>query len=73
MAYKCPKTLGNKGLSGTLWFCNSIAFRILEDHEDAKEIVNDTYRKTRNTIPPNRPDPLKPGGGTVYYAFSTEK
>ena len=41
-------------------YCHSIAYRILEDPEDAKEIVNDTYLKTWNTIPPNRPAPLKP-------------
>ena len=27
-------------------YCHSIAYNILEDHEDAKEIVNDTYLKT---------------------------
>ena len=26
-------------------YCHSIAYNILEDHEDAKEIVNDTYLK----------------------------
>ena len=62
-------------------YCHSIAYRILEDHEDAKEIVNDTYLKTWNTVPPNRPDPLKPYVGmisrqlalNVYNARQTEK
>lgn len=32
---------------------------ILRDDEDTEEIVNDTYAKAWNTIPPERPDPLK--------------
>lgn len=37
-----------------------IAKNILEDEEDSKESVNDTYLKTWKSIPPNRPDPLLP-------------
>ncbi len=40
-------------------YCHYIAYNILSDHSDAEEIVNDTYLKTWNTIPPKRPDPLK--------------
>ena len=36
-----------------------IAKEILQDEEDAKEIVNDTYLKAWNSIPPERPNPLK--------------
>lgn len=39
-------------------YCYSIARRIVSNDEDAKEIVNDTYLKAWNTIPPNKPDPL---------------
>ncbi len=46
-------------------YCHYIAYQILADDEDAKEIVNDTYLKAWNTIPPNRPDPLKPYVGTI--------
>ena len=46
-------------------YCHYIAYRILADDEDAKEIVNDTYLKAWNTIPPNHPDPLKPYVGTI--------
>lgn len=46
-------------------YCHAIAFGILNDHEDAKEVVNDTYLKTWNTVPPNRPDPLKPYVGMI--------
>ena len=46
-------------------YCHYIAYRILEDDEDAKEIVNDTYLKTWQTIPPKRPDSLKPYVGMI--------
>ena len=40
-------------------YCHYIAYQILCDDMDAEEIVNDTYLKTWNTVPPNHPDPLK--------------
>ena len=46
-------------------YCHYIAYQILHNDEDAKEVVNDTYLKTWNTIPPGRPDPLKPYVGTI--------
>ena len=36
-------------------FCTSIAMNILNDREDSKECVNDTYLRTWNAIPPARP------------------
>ena len=36
-----------------------IAYGILSDEGDSKEIVNDTYMKAWNTIPPERPVALK--------------
>lgn len=36
-----------------------IAYSIVKNDEDAKEVVNDTYLKAWNTIPPERPNPLK--------------
>lgn len=36
-----------------------IAYGILSDEGDSKEIVNDTYMKAWNTIPPERPTLLK--------------
>ncbi len=62
-------------------YCHTIAYRILENDEDAKEIVNDTYLKTWNTIPPNRPNPLKSYVGMIsrqlsldrYDAYHTQK
>lgn len=46
-------------------YCHYIAYQILHNDEDAKEVVNDTYLKTWNTIPPQRPDPLKPYVGMI--------
>ncbi len=46
-------------------YCRYIAYQILHDDEDAKEIENDTYLAAWNTMPPNRPDPLKPYLGTL--------
>lgn len=39
----------------------SLAYRILHDHQDAEESVSDTYLKTWETIPPNRP--------VFFYAY----
>ena len=46
-------------------YCHYIAYQILCNNEDAYEVVNDTYLKAWNTIPPKRPDPLKPYVGTI--------
>jgi RNA polymerase sigma-70 factor (ECF subfamily) len=46
-------------------YLHYIAYRILESDEDAKEIVNDTYLKAWNTIPPNRPEALKAYVGMI--------
>ena len=46
-------------------YCRYIASRILEDDEDAEDIVNDTYMKLWETIPPNRPEKLKPYIGMI--------
>ena len=46
-------------------YCHYIAYRILSDDEEAREVVNDTYLRTWNTIPTQRPDPLKPYVGAI--------
>ncbi len=46
-------------------YCHYIAYNILSSNEDAEEIVNDTYLKVWNRIPPDRPDPLKPYVGMI--------
>ena len=54
-------------------YCHYIAYSILGDDEDAKEIVNDTYLKTWNTIPPNRPTHLKPYIGRISRQLSLNR
>ena len=50
-----------------------IAKEILQDEEDAKEIVNDTYLKAWNSIPPERPDPLKAFLGRITRQLSLNR
>ena len=38
--------------------CHSIAYNILNNHEDSEECVNDTYVGVWNAIPPTRPSNL---------------
>jgi len=40
-------------------FCRAIAFRILGSREDTAEVVNDSYLKLWELIPPQKPDPFK--------------
>lgn len=46
-------------------YCHYIAYQILYNDEDAEQIVNDTYLKIWNTIPPQRPDLLKSYAGMI--------
>ena len=39
--------------------CFRVAFRILGNREDAEECVNDAYLGVWNSVPPQRPDPLR--------------
>lgn len=39
--------------------CGNIARNILKNDRDAEECVNDAYLAAWNTIPPEKPDPLK--------------
>lgn len=40
-------------------YCFSIAYNILSNREDSEECLNDTWLKTWNTIPPQRPGRLR--------------
>ncbi len=53
-------------------YCHYIAYKILYNDADAEEIVNDTYLKAWNTIPPNRPEPLKPYLGMITRQLSLD-
>lgn len=52
-------------------YCHYIAYQILRDDEDAKEVVNDTYLKAWQTIPPKRPQAFKAYVGMIsrHLAF----
>ena len=52
-------------------YCYYIAYQILQSDEDANEVVNDTYLKAWQTIPPKRPEALKPYVGMIsrHLAF----
>ncbi len=53
--------------------CYSIAFRILGDHEDAMECVNDTYLRAWNSMPPERPDNLAAFLKTIARNLSLDR
>jgi RNA polymerase sigma-70 factor (ECF subfamily) len=40
-------------------YCHVIAYNILGNNEDAEEVVNDTYNRVWNAIPPERPNNLR--------------
>ena len=40
-------------------YCFGVAMRILKNHMDSEECVNDTWLRTWNTIPPTRPPVLR--------------
>lgn len=40
-------------------YCSSIANNILHDLSDSEEVVNDSYLRVWNTVPPKRPQSLK--------------
>lgn len=46
-------------------YCHYIAYQILHSDEDAQEVVNDTYLKTWQTVPPKRPERLKAYVGMI--------
>ena len=54
-------------------YCYTIAYRILENDGDAKEIVNDTLLKAWNTIPNSRPDSLKSYVGMISRQLSLDR
>ena len=51
----------------------SVAYSILRNHEDSREIVNDTYLKAWNSIPPARPNNLKAFVGRITRQLSINR
>lgn len=54
-------------------YCYSIAYNILENHEDAEECVNDTYVDAWNQIPPHSPTILSTFLGKITRRISIDK
>lgn len=50
-----------------------IAKNILNDHEDSKECINDTYLRAWNTIPPNCPPKLAYYLGRITRGLSIDR
>ena len=46
-------------------YCHYIAYQILQDEEDSRECVNDTYHQAWNAIPPQRPVRFQPWLGRI--------
>lgn len=54
-------------------YCQYIAYRILNNKEDAEECVNDTYLRTWNSIPPQRPTMLATYLGKITRNLALNK
>ncbi|MCL9661698.1 sigma-70 family RNA polymerase sigma factor [Paenibacillus hunanensis] len=54
-------------------YCYSISYNILHDSEDAEECVNDTWLRTWNAIPPQRPNKLSFFVGRITRNLSLDK
>ncbi len=54
-------------------YCHYISYNILNNNEDAKECVNDTYMSAWNTIPPKRPECLSTFLGKITRNLSLNR
>lgn len=54
-------------------YCYAIAFNILNDSEDAAEMLNDTYMGAWNSMPPNRPAILSTFLGKITRRVSINR
>ena len=54
-------------------YCQSIAYRILKNKEDAEECVLDTWMKAWNSIPPDQPESLGTYLGTITRNLSFDR
>ncbi len=54
-------------------YCYSIAAHIVENEEDARECVNDTWLKAWETIPPNRPNRLSTFLGKITRNLALDR
>ena len=54
-------------------YCRYISFEILRNSEDSEEVVNDTYVKTWESIPPKNPPSLKNFLGKIVRSLSINR
>ena len=54
-------------------YCSFIAFHILNSNEDASECVNDTWLRSWNVMPPERPAMLKTFFGKITRNLSIDR
>lgn len=54
-------------------YCNYIAYQILGNEQDSMEVTNDAFLKAWNTIPPNRPKPLKAYVGMLSRQLAIDR
>ena len=54
-------------------YCRQISLHILRSREDAEECVNDTWLRTWNNIPPQRPNHLKAFLGKLTRNLSLDR
>ena len=54
-------------------YCYTIAYNILSDREDAEECENDTYLEAWQSMPPEKPDPLRGFLGMLSRRISLDR
>lgn len=54
-------------------YCYSIAYRILSNHEDSEESVNDTYIAAWHAIPPHKPSVLATFLGKITRRIAIDR
>ena len=54
-------------------YCQTIAYNILHNTEDAEECVSDTYLSAWNSMPDKRPEKLSPFLGKITRNFALKK
>ena len=54
-------------------YCRVIALNILDNIEDAEEVLNDTYNRVWNAIPPERPGNLRTFTGKITRNLALDK
>lgn len=54
-------------------YCTSIAYRLLNSIEDTEECLSDTWLRTWDSIPPHRPECLKPYVGRITRNLALDR